>query len=974
MKKAWKFLLTAVIVISLVTLAALSVNALTQDTKGYYEIATPQDLVDFAALVNGGNRSANAKLTADLDMSGVSYTAPTQSYYGIFDGQGHTISNLHRTAENVGGGNYGLLFNTLGNGYNDYLFGEVMNLTMKDCSIKVSSTSGEVFVGALCGKADRNDAFDITFENVDVTFDGTGNSSGALLAGITLYSSIRDDQIADIRFFGIKADADCSVTSTQNIAGGIVGKHNADCLHMQDIDCSATVTSTNNVAGGVVGRYNVTNNPKFVNITVGGTISGTKSGVIAGDIYTGRKTPIFAITNLTNNTSLEAVVGWYEEPTVITFVDDVATYGKAPKTDDGNFLISTADELRWFATYVNGTNNAYRIRLIDNAILTADIDMTDKAWTPMVKFRGTFEGNGHTIKGLTVTVENAANDTKHGLLMGMLGNSYGAKIFGVVKNLTIADSALTVSGDGVKYNVGGIAGESNRGSFYNCSLKNVDIAVTGNLNSATVVGGIAGWVAYAPENPGRDYIQSYLNCHLDKECSITSDSPNADIGGIFGILGSECVRVLNCTVSATLSGKANVGGIAGNISSGGNRWYMISDCGFFGKISEGASSGGIVGYAKKNGFIVDTSVTGSIAGTVTGELVGTLDKDFNVYTKRNTDGTMTLDGDKVASIFAQTRPSAGGHDLRILILADLNKLETIPTVNVKISFYDKNGNPVKSTGGVLGGNESDYFLYYNIIANDEVFTAGEDEAFFGTVIVNIPNGAYSYFEVELTDNKGDVITTGSTKPAPESSLEGKTFYFLGSSVTYGSASGGKSMADFIAERNNCTVVKEAVSGTTLVTSNDNSYVYRLVNGTNFDKNAAVDHLIVQLSTNDATNNKPLGTISDSYNLEDFDTTTIIGAMEYIICYAKTTWDCEVSFFTGTNYNSNLYAQMVLALYDLEEKWGIGVIDMFFDLEMASLPTADYNRYMSDTIHPNVLGYEEWWTPVFEKHLKSYQYQ
>ena len=167
--------------------------------------------------------------------------------------------------------------------------------------------------------------------------------------------------------------------------------------------------------------------------------------------------------------------------------------------------------------------------------------------------------------------------------------------------------------------------------------------------------------------------------------------------------------------------------------------------------------------------------------------------------------------------------------------------------------------------------------------------------------------------------------------------------------------------------------KQAVSGTTLVDKDGGSYVSRMKNSSVFDKNAKVDHFIVQLSTNDAGQNQPLGAVSDSYNLADFDTSTIIGAMEYIICYAKTTWDCPVTFYTGTMYNNNLYVQMIMALYDLEEKWGIGVIDMFFDTTMCSLPTADYNRYMSDTVHPNALGYEMWWTPVFEKHLKSYQY-
>ena len=48
-----------------------------------------------------------------------------------------------------------------------------------------------------------------------------------------------------------------------------------------------------------------------------------------------------------------------------------------------------------------------------------------------------------------------------------------------------------------------------------------------------------------------------------------------------------------------------------------------------------------------------------------------------------------------------------------------------------------------------------------------------------------------------------------------SPLEGKLFYFLGSSVTYGAASDGESMADFLAALTGCTCVKEAVSGTTI---------------------------------------------------------------------------------------------------------------------------------------------------------------
>lgn len=215
-----------------------------------------------------------------------------------------------------------------------------------------------------------------------------------------------------------------------------------------------------------------------------------------------------------------------------------------------------------------------------------------------------------------------------------------------------------------------------------------------------------------------------------------------------------------------------------------------------------------------------------------------------------------------------------------------------------------------------------------------------------------------------------VATTEAPVPQPPFPLDGKTFVFLGSSVTYGSASGGWSMADYIAEEFDCTVVKWAVSGTTLVTSNDNSYVARMENQMRRQK--ACDHLIVQLSTNDATQNKPLGTLSKSMDKADFDTTTVIGAIEYIIASAKEKWNCEVSFYTGTKYDSAAYQKMVDALKDIQEKWGIGIIDLWNDAEMNAVSDTNYKRYMSDSIHPTKLGYKLWWGPKFAEHLQNYQ--
>lgn len=227
----------------------------------------------------------------------------------------------------------------------------------------------------------------------------------------------------------------------------------------------------------------------------------------------------------------------------------------------------------------------------------------------------------------------------------------------------------------------------------------------------------------------------------------------------------------------------------------------------------------------------------------------------------------------------------------------------------------------------------------------------------------------------MTTDSSEEITTSSQPvttetPAPTTyPLRGKTMIFLGSSVTYGSAAGGTSFVELLRVKEGCKVIKEAVSGTTLVDNGANSYVQRMLN--NLPADREVDHFICQLSTNDATQNKPFGRVSDSKNLEDFNTKTIIGAMEYIICYAKETWDCPVSFYTGTKFDNVLYGKMVKALYDLQKKWDIGIIDLWNDEEMNNISEELYQRYMSDPIHPTALGYREWWLPKFVAHLEQY---
>lgn len=199
----------------------------------------------------------------------------------------------------------------------------------------------------------------------------------------------------------------------------------------------------------------------------------------------------------------------------------------------------------------------------------------------------------------------------------------------------------------------------------------------------------------------------------------------------------------------------------------------------------------------------------------------------------------------------------------------------------------------------------------------------------------------------------------------DSPLSGKRILFLGSSVTKGACSLDVSMADYINKKDQCEVVKEAVSGTTLSTEKKNSYVERLQK---LDKDQHFDFVVCQLSTNDASQKMTLGQISASKDISEFDTKTVIGAMEYIISYSSQTWKCPVIFYTGTKYDSEMYGEMVEALQQLQEKWGIGIIDLWNDEEMNSVSGEDYDLYMYDSIHPTQAGYLLWWTPKFEEYL------
>lgn len=203
-------------------------------------------------------------------------------------------------------------------------------------------------------------------------------------------------------------------------------------------------------------------------------------------------------------------------------------------------------------------------------------------------------------------------------------------------------------------------------------------------------------------------------------------------------------------------------------------------------------------------------------------------------------------------------------------------------------------------------------------------------------------------------------------------LGGTNIFYLGSSITYGWASNGVSFADLISSVSLNKYTKEAVSGTTLVDNGSSSYVQRLKNGA-FDFSQNPDFLVVQLSTNDFSQNKPLGVVEEGTDPQDFDTSTISGAIQYIIAYAKQQCpEIKVVFYVGAVKNNwgykSAYKNYVNGDFKtICDKWDITPLDILHTNYQ------NYPCFFKDDIHPTLEGYAAGWTPLFVEFFQQLTY-
>ena len=265
-------------------------------------------------------------------------------------------------------------------------------------------------------------------------------------------------------------------------------------------------------------------------------------------------------------------------------------------TKENPYEIAVESELYEFATKVNeGDNTAC-------AVLTADITLPiDTNWTPIGKdkdhmYNGTFDGDGHTITGLSVDIQS--DNTIYAGLFGFLGEG------GTIKNVSLTDSKITCSGNRVY--AGGVCGW-NYGTIENCYN-------TGDVSGTSEYGFV-----YAGGVCGLNDYGTIENCYNTGDVSGTSEYGFVYAGGVCGL--NDYGTIENCYNTGDVSGtgtRTDASGHAGGVC-GCNDYGTIENCYNTGEVSGTGTSTDGAGYdggvcGRNTGTIENCYNTGEVSG------------------------------------------------------------------------------------------------------------------------------------------------------------------------------------------------------------------------------------------------------------------------------------------------------------------------------------------------------------------------
>ena len=269
---------------------------------------------------------------------------------------------------------------------------------------------------------------------------------------------------------------------------------------------------------------------------------------------------------------------------------------------DNPYIITKAEELAWFRDQVNSGNNKICAKIADNVEVIdlkdfchasdASKNIEEKSWMPIgnrniIKFRGTFDGNGKTITNLYINASQTSQNN-----MGLFGYTYQSTI----KNLTFENANVT----NTQSNTGILVGKAGYGS----TLQNIKISNTCQIKGGNdFTGGIAGYL------DGNAY-----NC-----VNYATVQGTEDVGGLFGFYSRDGNSMTACANYGNVTASSyTAGGLVGYFESG-----AIKDCANYGDITGTSNVGNLIGNAQSCN-LNNVLGTGNVTATSDTERAGLL--------------------------------------------------------------------------------------------------------------------------------------------------------------------------------------------------------------------------------------------------------------------------------------------------------------------------------------------------------------
>ena len=604
----------------------------------------------------------NFTLTGDITLTD-NHTPIGQSspyFTGDFDGNGHLVKNLTIYESNI----YVGLFGRTGSTAN------IHDLGVETSPEGVYSTTDTV--GILVGLSSGN------VSNCFGTGIVTGNTEVGGLVGSSNGGLVNN----------CYTNATVNAIASSSYVGGLVGTLNGDTI----INSYATGNvSGYNIAGGLVGYiYSGTVSNCFATVNIDadsssiGGIVGNSGGGSVDTCYYFSNTPDYeaTATSYDNFTSYDFISGssglnWNEDSSSNTITtednsdyiwkiidgsslpffqwqvtgsssDDSGAYSGGSGTIDDPYQLSTSTAIEDLSSNPDDWGL--------NFTLTGDITLTGNH-TPIgnssIKFTGDFDGNGHTIKNLTINQESN--------YAGFFGYTLGAN----VHDLGIETSSYGIKSTG-EY-VGGLVGWLEYGTVSNCSFAGT---VSGSsdlvgglvgmnkygtaISNSSATGNVTGSGSYVGGLVGENWGSTIIDCSAT---GIVSGSIDC-VGGLVGFNRYDLninTNVSNSYATGDVTGRNRVGGLVGfNDNSTVSTSYATGTVN-----GSGSSVGGLVGYNDDSATVINSFATGNVSGT--GDRVGGLvgyNYDSATVTNSFATGTVSGSSDLVGGLVGYNYDSA----------------------------------------------------------------------------------------------------------------------------------------------------------------------------------------------------------------------------------------------------------------------------------------------------------------------------